>query len=243
MKTIAFHIQKGGVGKTTLSGNIAFLLSKKGKTILIDCDPQGNSSNWFLSESPEYELSDVLDSKCQVEDAIVKARKDFYILPTFSLDGSLRAFAQTKLINKIVVFKKLFQELEDLDFKYAICDLSPGMSLLEKRILSSVGEVITPLTLEFFSLDGIEIFNNDLKEIKDDNGVDIRHDKIIVNNVNRSFGTHKLIYDKLKELDYTLYSIPQDRKIADCVGVHESIFEYSSNSKTIPEFERIVSCI
>ena len=58
------------------------------------------------------------------------------------------------------------KDLEDLGFEYAVYDLSPGMSLLEKRILSSVDEVITPLTPEYFSLDGIEIFNNDLKEIQ-----------------------------------------------------------------------------
>ncbi|WP_210378383.1 ParA family protein, partial [Borreliella garinii] len=50
MKKIAFHIQKGGVGKTTLSGNIASYLSKTKKVVLVDCDiQQGSSSTWFLN--------------------------------------------------------------------------------------------------------------------------------------------------------------------------------------------------
>ena len=60
MIKVAFHIQKGGTGKTTLAGNVSYALSKNKKTILIDCDPQGNASSWFLVENPPYELADVL---------------------------------------------------------------------------------------------------------------------------------------------------------------------------------------
>ena len=60
-KTIAFHLQKGGVGKTTISGTLACQSALDGyRTLAIDCDPQGNLSSWFLSEPPKYELADVL---------------------------------------------------------------------------------------------------------------------------------------------------------------------------------------
>lgn len=244
MKNIAFHIQKGGVGKTTLSGNIAFALSKKGlKTILIDCDPQGNSTSWFLKDPPEHELADVLDGNTELEKAIVQLRNNFFLLPTFSIGGDLRNFAQTKLINKVIIFQKLAKELETLGFEFAIYDLSPGMSLLEKRILSAVDEVITPLTPEYFSLDGIEIFNNDLKEINDDYGVKVVHDKIVINNVNKTFGTHNSILDQMDKFDYDLFVVRQDRKIADAIGVHKSIYEYFPSSKTIPELEKLTTAI
>ena len=244
MKNIAFHIQKGGVGKTTLSGNVAFSLSDKGhKTILIDCDPQGNSTNWFLKDSPEYELADVLDGNVELNKAISQVRDNLYLLPTFSIGGDLRNFAQTKLVNKIVVFTKLAKDLEVLGFDYAIYDLSPGMSLLEKRILSAVNEVITPLTPEYFSLDGIEIFNNDLKEINEDYGVSIAHEKIVINNVNKTFGTHKAIMDKMSKFDYDFFVVRQDRKIADSIGVNQSIYEFFPSSKTIPEIDKIANAI
>ena len=58
MKSIAFHIQKGGTGKTSCSGSIAAGLARKGhKTILVDCDQQGNASSWFLTNPIDYELA------------------------------------------------------------------------------------------------------------------------------------------------------------------------------------------
>ena len=62
MKTISFALQKGGVGKTSISVSTAAELAKYGKTLLIDADPQGNASGWLISEL-EYELADVLLNK------------------------------------------------------------------------------------------------------------------------------------------------------------------------------------
>lgn len=83
MRQLAFHIQKGGVGKTTLSGNIARLLSQNQKVAIIDCDPQGNTSSWFLKEAPAHELADVLQGSIEVRDALVDITENLSILPTF----------------------------------------------------------------------------------------------------------------------------------------------------------------
>jgi chromosome partitioning protein len=244
MFKIAFHIQKGGVGKTTLSGNTAFALSQLNKkTVLIDCDPQGNTTNWFLTKEPNSELADVLNGDASVEDTLLEINENLYLIPTFSIGGDLRVFAETKLVNKVIIFTKLAQELEDLGFDVAVYDLSPGMTMLEKRIIATIDEVITPLTPEFFSLDGIEIFNNALKEINEDYGVNIRHEKIVINNINYSFRSHKEIINKMEEFDYKLFFVRQDRKIAEAPAYHQSIFDYNSESKTIPDLNSLAEAI
>ncbi|MDA0027770.1 ParA family protein [Brachyspira hyodysenteriae] len=86
LKSIAFHILKGGVGKTTLSGNIAYKISQTAKTIIIDCDIQANTSNWFLKEKADYELADCLQGT-PLGNAIKKIKEKKKIIPTKSKEG------------------------------------------------------------------------------------------------------------------------------------------------------------
>ena len=125
MRKIAFHLQKGGVGKTTLSGNVAYGLSSIGKkTIIIDCDPQGNLSSWFLDSATKYELSDVLAGNVVLSDAIINIRENLSILPTFSIGGELRTYAETKLNDEPFVFEDLCSELETMGYDVAIFDFT-----------------------------------------------------------------------------------------------------------------------
>ncbi|MGA3015005.1 MAG: ParA family protein [Bacteroidales bacterium] len=239
MYKIAFHIQKGGVGKTSLSGNIGHALSLKGKkTVMIDADPQGSLSTWFLKTAPEFELSDVLEGKAAAIDTTVKLNDNLYIIPTFGMEERLKLFSENQLPNKPKAIKNLLKELSSV-YDFCIFDLSPGLSLLEKRIIAECNEVITPLTPEFFSLDGIEIFSNNLKRINTDFAdVPVKHNRLVINNYNRSFSLHNDIYEAIKKKDFKLYTVNQDRKISDMQNLQQSIFSYPA-SKTIPELNRL----
>ena len=239
MKKIAFHIQKGGTGKTTLSGNIAYAQSQTRKTVLIDCDPQGNASSWFIVDSAKYELADILQGRATVKESLIKLSETFYILPTFAINGGLKDYAETALFREPFIFDDLTEELEKQDFEIAIFDLSPGMSQLERTVIGSVDVVITPLTPEYFSLDGIEIFSNELKKLNKSLRKNVRHNKIVCNGLNKSFSRHTEIYKTFEDLEYTLFTIPQDSKIAESQLVHKSIFEYHPESRSIPELQRL----
>lgn len=239
MKKVAFHIQKGGVGKTTISGNVAFSVSRDKKTIYIDTDPQGNASSWLLTAAPQYELSDILNGTVSALDAIVKIDDNFHIIPTFAIDGKLKDYAETKLFREPFIFDDLCGELDRAGYEIAIFDLSPGMSQLERAVIAAVDEVITPLTPEYFSLDGIEIFRNELDKLNKAMRKNVRHEKIVCNGLNRSFSAHNDIYREFESLKYKLFTIPQDRKIADAQLFHKSIFEYNPESKSIPELKRL----
>lgn len=239
IKSIAFHILKGGVGKTTLSGNIAYKISQSKKTILIDCDIQANSSNWFLTENSEYELSDCLQGE-DLTKAIKKIKENLYIIPTKSKDSTLKNYAETKLFQEPFIFEDLNNELQKLGFEYVIYDLSPSISQLERCILLAINEVITPITPEYFSFDGIELFYNELQKINKSYRKNIRYNKIIINLINKSFETHKQYLNILQELkQYNIYKVGQDRKIADSQKYHQTIFEYYPKSQTIKELEKI----
>jgi cellulose biosynthesis protein BcsQ len=244
MKSIAFHIQKGGTGKTSCSGNVAFGLARSGfKTVLIDCDQQGNTSSWFLTEPIDYELADTLNGAVPVERALREIRPSLFLLPVSPLDGNLTTFQETRLIKSPRAFEFLIHDLSALGFSYAIFDCSPSFSQLERAIIGSVDDVINPLTPEYFSIDGIELFTNELSQIEKATRRTIIHDKIICNMLNRSFTHHRGFYENLKKLPYRIFTIPQDTKIAQAQIFHQSIYEYDPQSKTVPVFEELITSI
>jgi cellulose biosynthesis protein BcsQ len=243
MKQLAFHIQKGGVGKTTLSGNIAWLLSKNQRVAIIDCDPQGNTSSWFLTKAPAHELADVLQGSVEVKEALVDITDNLSILPTFSLDGVLKQYAETRLNDEPFIFEELGEELASLGYEILIYDLSPGMSRLEKSVLLAMDEVIVPLTPEYFSVDGITIFNNELQKLNHNFRRKVRFNRIACNMVNKSFRRHADFIQALKRLDYELFLIPQDAHLAECQIHHQPLLQYDSKSRALSELKRLAESI
>ena len=239
MKSVCFGVHKGGTGKTTLSGNCSYIASKQKKVVLIDGDPQGNSSSWFITKQPNYELSDILYEKVKVQNTLVKVRENFYIIPTFGFTGALTEFSETKLVNKFYCFSDIVRELEKLNFDIAVFDISPGMKLLEKRILASCDEVIMPLSPEFFGIDGIQLFESELKKLSNDFRIQIRHRILALNKINRSFRRHVAYIDQFRKLDYDIFEIPQDSKIAESQIVNLPLSEFDKNAKSLPSIEKL----
>lgn len=167
MKTITFAIQKGGTGKTSVSVSVAGELALSGKkTLIIDADPQGNSTGWIFPEI-EYELADVLKGTVKPEQAIKQtAIENLYILPTAGLGGGLRNFGETAPADKIYAIGNLLDEIKQFDFEYVIIDTSPSFTMLEKMCLVASNEVIAVLQLDIFSTDGLVTFADSLNSLK-----------------------------------------------------------------------------
>lgn len=212
-KAISFHLQKGGVGKTTISGTLACQSALQGvDTLLVDCDPQGNTSSWFLTDTPKYELADVLQGKCFSKDAILQVEgiPHLYILPTFGIGGSLKNYSETKLAEEPFVFQDLVSEVSD-SYQRIIFDLSPGLGRLEKSVMIASDEIITPLTPEVFSLDGLEIFIHELNALKKNMRSNVKHNKIIINSFDNRIKQHRDVFNVAKEMGkYNVFKIPVD---------------------------------
>lgn len=211
-KTISLHLQKGGIGKTTIAGTLACQSALDGvKTLLIDVDPQGNASSWFVTKELQWELSDVLQGRCYYGDSIIEATNvpNLYLIPTFGIGGSLKLYAETKISEEPYVLQDLVFELGK-DFERIILDLSPGLSKLERSALVASDEIITPLTPEIFSLDGLEIFIDELDKIKKNLRSPVKHERIIINSFDERIRQHKEIYQAAMEGNFEVYKIPVD---------------------------------
>jgi cellulose biosynthesis protein BcsQ len=244
MKKICFHIQKGGVGKTSISGTVADNLARHGhKTILIDCDPQGNASSWFYNQELKFDIADVLAGQAELDGVIKPLAENLSLIPVIAIGGNLKKWSEAELMQSPRAFEFLMTDIGKQGFEYAICDCSPSFSQLERAIIAAVDEVINPLSPEFFSVDGIEIFTNELVRIEKANRKKIRNDKIVVNMMNRSFTRHKEFYEAIKNLPYTVFLIPQDSKIAESQIAHQSLFDFAPDTKSIADFEALTQAI
>ncbi|MBI9095819.1 MAG: ParA family protein [Sphaerochaeta sp.] len=211
-KTISFHLQKGGVGKTTISGTLACQSAIDGhSTLLIDVDPQGNASSWFLQEAPVYELADVIQGKCYSMDAIVPVTQipNLYMLPTFGIGGTLKNYAETKLAEEPFVLQDLVHDLASR-FERIILDLSPGLGRLERAALIASDEIISPMTPEVFSLDGLEIFIEELAKLQKNLHSKVEHSRIIINSFDNRIKQHRDIFQAASKGKFIVYKIPVD---------------------------------
>ena len=125
MKKIVIAIQKGGVGKTTVSVSLAAQLAMEGKKVLlIDADSQGNSTS-NLIESFEYDLGEVLFGKVEVEKAIIPTTvPNLYLIPTLAIsDGDtndLKLYRSMQATREPFIFVDLVNVIESLGFDYCI---------------------------------------------------------------------------------------------------------------------------
>ena len=162
-KVISLVNQKGGVGKTTTSINLSASLAVLGKKVLlIDLDPQGNTTTGVGINKGEINRSiyDVLIKECSLEEAIIKTKyKNFYVVPaSINLAGLGNEFIGKSLTD--ASFKKgeqLKNCLNDIkeSFDYIIIDCPPSLDVITINALTASNSVIIPVQCEFFALEGI----------------------------------------------------------------------------------------
>ena len=195
-----------------MSASIAYELSKRGRAIIVDIDPQGNASSWLAKGTPKHELADALFGKVKASEAILPtAAPELDILPTFGLDGSLKVYGENQLANEPFIFEELTEELARLGYEYAIFDLSPGFGRLERAALIAASEVITPAAPDYFSLDGLEIFDSELAKLTKAMRKGPDHRRVICNAYDGRIEQHKDIFQQMTFIkQYEVFRVPVD---------------------------------
>lgn len=162
-KIISLVNQKGGVGKTTSSINLAASLGVlKKKVLLVDLDPQGNTTTGIGINKADVKKSiyDLLIDEAELKDVIIKTKfTNLYVIPaTINLAGvDIELVEKSKMDKDFAKGNQLKRYLEETkeSFDYIIIDCPPSLGILTTNALTASDSVIIPVQCEFFALEGI----------------------------------------------------------------------------------------
>ena len=167
-KTVSMFNQKGGVGKTTTCVNFAAALGLKGKkTLLVDLDPQGNTTSGVGIDKTEIEQStyDILINDVSAKDILIKTDfKNLSVLPAnMNLAGAELELAEEE--NRFKALKKALAPLV-MEYDYIIIDCPPSLGLLSLNALTASDTLIVPLQCEYYALEGLSDLMVTLRAVK-----------------------------------------------------------------------------
>lgn len=165
-KIISIANQKGGVGKTTTAINLSSLLAAaEKKTLLVDIDPQANSSSGLSVTNQQISVYDVLADKVHITDAIISTFMPFLdLLPSnINLVG-----AEIELVDVEGREAKLKNSLKEISDKYdfILIDCPPSLGLLTLNALTASDSVLIPVQCEYFALEGLGQLLNTINIVK-----------------------------------------------------------------------------
>jgi chromosome partitioning protein len=238
-RIIAVANQKGGVGKTTTTINLASGLVELGaKVLLIDLDPQGNASTGLGIELADRRLTTydlLLDSRSITDVAQKTAIEGLMICPANS-DLSSADFELVSNENRTHLLQGVLRKgsVQSLDLDFILIDCPPSLSLLTVNALVACNSVLVPLQSEFFALEGLSQLMLTIREIRQTANPELRIEGVVLtmfdSRNNLSLQVERDARETLGEIVFTTM-IPRNVRVSEAPSYAQPVLSYDSTSK------------
>ncbi len=167
-KIIAIANQKGGVGKTTTAINISACTALTGKKVLlIDIDPQGNSTSGLGLQRLEVDKSsyDVLISNASAKEAVLPTMIDTLKVMPANINLVGAELELVSVIARETVLKRALEEIKE-EYDYIFMDCPPSLGLITLNALTAANKILVPIQCEYYALEGLSQLMNTVKLVK-----------------------------------------------------------------------------